>query len=127
MSIAPAPTGNSVSANPRARSYPFSAMLTSSADAQRRTDWMETFGTEVVPIESPTAVKAISPHHPKGALFYRVNVKLLSIEQFERVTRHLASKFRISEDDVAEGLRNGEGLPILAEDVMVSVDARFVL
>lgn len=59
--------------------------------------------------------------------FYRVKVSALSPEQIERVIRFAAEKFGIPEDEVRADVMGEIGIPLLADDVSVSFDARLVM
>ena len=94
-------------------------------DSPRHRAWLEIFGADTVPILSPWPQEAEGPHG--RALFYQADVRRLALEVRARLVRHLAAKFDLTESEVARDLDGAEGLPILAEGVLVSFDARLFL
>ncbi len=91
----------------------------------RAEDWRHVFGSLDVPLESPLSVRSETPAGEKELYF--VAVEKLDEDQVERIVAHLAKKFSVAPEAVREDLGSAHGLPILAEDVSVSFDARFVL
>jgi hypothetical protein len=95
-------------------------------DASRSTEWVEVFGTRTIPLESPIEHVAELPGRGPRR-FYRVAVKQLSREQLERVARHLSGKFQLPIDEVLRDLAGEHGLPILADEITVSISLRAFL
>lgn len=91
----------------------------------RAEDWKRVFGDRWVPIMGPMAVTMDLGDGPKRYL--KVAVKSLSKEQRARIVEHISSKFDISPDEVNEGLDSDYGLPILEDDVTISMDMRHFL
>ncbi len=93
----------------------------------RAQEWTDVLGALTVPLESPIEQKAVLPGLGERSV-YRVAVGRLSTEQIERLIAHLARKFHIPLEDVRRDLLRAEhGLPILAEDVIVSIPLRAFL
>lgn len=88
----------------------------------RAKQWLDVFGTTCVPI------KGLFPHRGVFAgvtrEFYDVAVDRLSDDQVERAARFVAEKFGEPLEQARQALHREHGLPLLAEDVTVSVDAR---
>ncbi len=59
-------------------------------------------------------------------LFYKVDVERLPVEQLERAIAHIVEVFGYPEEEVRRSVHAEEGLPLLADDVTVSFDARLV-
>lgn len=96
-------------------------------NSPRAKDWKWVFGSLSIPLKSPLPVRADGPD---GTLqqFYEVDVAKLSASQVERVVVHIAHKHELDADAVRRDLEDPtHGLPILAEDIMVSFDPRLVL
>lgn len=96
-----------------------------SADSDRARDWLEVYGTLSVPLISPVPVQCEGPFGVDS--FYKIAVDKLSDEQCNRAIAFIARKFNLPEAEVREGIFKGEGLPVLAEDITVSFDARLLL
>jgi len=86
-------------------------------------DWTKVFGANKVPLLSPEPVRADSPVGRR--VFYRVDVRALNSEQFARLTDHLSAAFGLDRELVRSELAGRHGLPILADDIAVVIDARF--
>ena len=96
---------------------------TLNAASPRAREWDRVFATRTVPLESPYPVTNDSPAGVR--VFYRVAVAQLTPAQRERLIEHLAVKYNEAPSLVAATLDDPEhGLPILAEDVNVSIDLR---
>lgn len=94
-------------------------------ESPRAADWERVFGDTTIPLASPLPVRASLPIGDRDV--YLVDVPKLDEGQVERLVGHLSAKFGLSRSEVREGLLHGEGLPILAEDVVVSFDVRLAL
>ncbi|MGH9685268.1 MAG: hypothetical protein ACRD4S_16860 [Candidatus Acidiferrales bacterium] len=101
-------------------------MATIMKDSPRYRQWADVLGTDTVPIESPNAHLGVFVGIGE-AQCYKVAVKQLSPEQIERIVAFVSEKFQISADEVRDGILGDHGLPILARDVLVSIDARAFL
>ena len=97
------------------------------SESSRAGDWMEMFGTLRVPIKSPHPVLATAPGLAGARRFYLVDVSRLSPEVRARVIDHMAQEFDLPPSEVADGLDGEHGMPILADDVDLSFDARAIL
>lgn len=95
-------------------------------DSERAAWWREVYGSLEVPLVSPVPELG---YKPDGLLaqFFRVDVSKLTEEQLERAARFLAEKFGEPVESVREGILGDHGIPVLAEDVSVTFDARRVL
>ena len=93
-------------------------------ESDRADAWREAYGTLSVPIESPVPVRANSPIGVKR--FYKVDLARLTDEQLASALAVLAERFGYSAEEVRDGVFNGEGLPLLADDVTVSFDPRLL-
>lgn len=84
---------------------------------ERKQFWLETIGSDVVPILSIIPTWAHLPGVGE-ALVYLLDVKALKLEQQERLVRFLADRFGLT---VATAWAEWElkGVPILADDVEV--------
>lgn len=103
---------------------PFTAHL--ARTSPRYQDWLRVFGDSIVPLRSPFAVRASAPG--VEGLFYHVLVSALTSEQRQRLVEHLAEKFGEAPGEVERTLDDERhGLPILATDVSVATDLRYVL
>lgn len=90
---------------------------TLSETSERAAQWRETFGSLTVPIKDPVA--SIVDFADLGKrLCFHVDVAALAPDVLTRAASHIAARFKIDIDDVRVGLLRGEGLPILAEDVI---------
>ena len=103
------------------RRHPFYAMLAPSSP--RYADWLRVFHGAQLPIVTPTPMCAQLPIGEHDV--YLVVLELLEEDVRDRLVQHLAEKFN-EPVDVARQVLAQEGLPILAEDLTVSIDARFV-
>jgi hypothetical protein len=96
-----------------------------SESSERYADWMQVFGTNRVEVLNARGFIADLPGKPQTEV-YLLNLHALSEEQSERLVLHLAEKFDSNAVDVAVELER-VGLPILAEDVCMVIDPRFVV
>jgi hypothetical protein len=96
------------------------------SDSPRAARWREVFGSEVIPLVSPVAVRG-QVLGMESARFYKLDVRRLSDDQRHRLEAYLCGRFRLSRDEVRESLDGEHGLPILADDVLVAVSPRIVL
>jgi hypothetical protein len=97
-------------------------------DCERADWWREAFGGLEVPLVSPVAqlwlvpgVDGVEGEH----LVYQVDVSKLGGDQIDRVARVVAAQFDLDVASVRADIER-EGIPILAEDVVVSFDARWL-
>lgn len=101
------------------------ATATISDTAARASTWERVFGVLTVPILSPVTEKARV--HGLGVKdVYRLNWRLLDSAAQRRLVEHLALEFRCTQVEARRVLET-EGLPLLADDCMVTFDARMVL
>lgn len=90
---------------------------------RRAEEWMRIFGTLDVPLLSAVTVKDST-----GADFYRLNVKELTQLQRDRLIRHMVFKTGRPIEKVIADLDNPDiGMPVLADDITVTFDARLLL
>lgn len=85
----------------------------------RRAEWLEVFGSDEVPI-----INIVSPNKANvlGEIrdVYMLDLDQMTDDQIDRLKKHLSTKFKIPMDEVERDLPQ-VGVPILAEDVIVSV------
>jgi hypothetical protein len=91
----------------------------------RAADWKVVFGTLGVPLRGVLPIPIQTPDGPQKAYF--VDVDRLSEDVRRRVIEHTARTFGLPEAEVEKDLLGEHGLPILAEDVIVSADVRLFL
>jgi hypothetical protein len=95
-------------------------------DSPRYRDWLHVFGCDVVALASPVPQWAAAPGVPRGE-FYALHVPSLSAPARERLVARLADRFGIPPEEVSRAIDGPEGVPILADDVTVAIDARAFL
>lgn len=86
--------------------------------AERAAWWLEVFGGDRCPIKSILPHRASLPGHP-NALVYELDLAALTPEMRERLVASIAKRFNLSPAFVEFDLDN-EGVPVLADDVVVS-------
>ena len=91
----------------------------------RYKEWLEVFGANRVPVTTAVPRKTDLPGKP-GAEFYLLDVAALTAEQRSRLVVHLSCKFNLPAEEVEASL-DEHGLPILAEDVYVPIDYRYLI
>jgi hypothetical protein len=90
----------------------------------RYQEWLEVFGSDTVEIECASPIENEGPDG-RRAKFYRIKLPVLSPDQRRRAIRLKARKFELSLFEVAETIDDPRhGLPIFADDVIVSVDVQ---
>lgn len=90
-------------------------------------DWLRVFGTDQVPIMLPYPVRGSAPG-VESAEFYKLHVPSLTPDQRSRLVEFIAERFGELPSTVEALMDDPEhGVPIKAEDVLVSVDARAFL
>lgn len=94
-------------------------------DCERATWWQEVYGSFEVPLLSPLPIRLIGPNG-EAQSFYKVDLSKLPPQQHDKAAQFVANKFGLPIDEVRKDM-NEYGIPILAEDVTVSFDARLVL
>lgn len=90
-----------------------------SAKSPRYQEWVNVMGTNEFPITTPIPTPASAADIKQG-LFYMIDLAELIPEQRERLIQHLAVKFGLDENDVANSL-DREGVPVLDEDVTIVI------
>jgi hypothetical protein len=98
------------------------AILSEKSD--RYHDWLEVFGTNRVPVISPLSRTVELPIGTREC--FMLCVEALDSGQRERLVAHLARKFPIAADIIADELRRNGLMPLLAEDVFTVVGARLL-
>lgn len=88
----------------------------------RHKEWLEVFGTNRVPITGWMNADVLGVKQE----VYRLDVASLSQEQLDRLAEHLARKFSQPLAQVRESILQ-DGVPIVAKDVYVPIDLRFVV
>ena len=88
--------------------------------------WLRVFGSRQVPVKSPLPHRGSAPEHPE-ALFYELDLAALDPGQRWRLVEHLAERFGIPPAEVAAELMVNGYVPLLADDLTLTIDARAVL
>ncbi len=97
-----------------------------STSSPRYEAWKAVFDDDAVPIQSPIpSVVTIDGAGEQSV--YMLELSRLKVSQFDKLVAHLSKKSGVPEDDVRSTLVDDGVMPILAEDLGVSFDARFVL
>ena len=91
----------------------------------RYADWVKVFGDNRAPITSPMPHQASLPGIP-NALVYWLDLKAITSEQRARLVAHISERFGIPPDEVERDL-DRDGVPLMAADVHVSIDLRFIV
>lgn len=100
---------------------------TISSSSTRAAEWMRVYGSLTIPIKSPVPVAGSAPGL-ESVRFYHVNVAELTADQRGRLVTFICEKFRRSPAEVERDLDDPDhGVPILADDVTVTFDARMVV
>lgn len=94
-------------------------------NCERAEWWRHCYGSLDVPLLSPIPEWRRGPDGTPQR-FFKVDMRRLTDEQRERVAAFVADKFSVPIDDVRADMER-DGIPILADDVIVSFDARLVL
>ncbi len=97
-----------------------------STKSPRYEDWKAVFDDDSVPIKSPVPVMATIDGIGEQSV-YLLDLSRLKVAQFDRLVAHIAKKSGLPEDDVRANIVDDGMLPILADDLSVSFDARLVL
>ena len=86
----------------------------------RAANWLHIFGRLTdIPIRSPFPIRVHVPDH-QNALAYLLDVSLITNEERLRLVNHLAKYFSLTHAEVERDL-DSDGVPILADDVIVSI------
>lgn len=92
-------------------------------NSPRRADWIEVFGTEVLPIISPVPVVNDGPTGRRE--FYRLDVSRITPQQRQRLVRWLSKRWKLPVHEVEKSVDDPEhGVPLLADDLVVAADMR---
>ncbi len=94
----------------------FVAMIT---DPARAEEWRAVLGVTSVCVQTPFPQRANLPDKPNHYI-YLLDIETLSAAQRTALVHHLAQKFQIPVEEVAERLPI-DGVPILAEDVTIAI------
>src|SRR3990167_7354324 len=93
--------------------------VTCTVYGERAATFEAIFGTATIPIVSPLPQLGILPGIGKVAI-YKLDVAALTSDQRAKLVAHLAQRFGLPETDVERDL-DTEGMPILAQDCVVSI------
>lgn len=96
------------------------------ADSPRAADWEAVMGSREMPLKSVLPILASAPGVPRG-LFYALDTQALTDGQRARLVALLARKFDVPAEEVKADLDGPHGVPILADDVSITFDARLLL
>lgn len=96
-----------------------------SEQSPRYHEWVMVFGTNEVPI-----INILVPNRANvlGQVrdVYMLDLRKLSDEQTSNLIEHISNKFGIPRDDVRRDLHQ-HGVPLLAEDLIITTDQMFFL
>lgn len=87
--------------------------------SERYQEWLEVMGCDQMPLKSPIPIRADLPGRDNASV-YLIDLPSLTQEQRERLLKFLARKFHL-EDWEARSEIDEVGVPVLDEDVMVTV------
>jgi len=86
----------------------------------RAADWLHVFGRlNDIPLRSPFAITVDVPGRSNVSA-YLLDVSLITAEERLRLVNHIANRFNLPHSEVERDL-DAHGVPILAEDVLVSI------
>lgn len=85
----------------------------------RKANWLTVYGTDTIPIKSPIPSRANLPGLP-SALIYELDLSAISTDQRQRPVTHITKRFDLDPTEVETEL-DEEGVPILADDVTVTI------
>jgi hypothetical protein len=91
--------------------------------------WLEVYGSLEVPLKSPIAKQGMFPDPIDGSklhYYYEVDLKQLTPEQLDKAAEIIGRRFGIPAQEIRQDIER-QGIPVLADDVSVSFDARLVL
>jgi len=97
-----------------------------SHDNPRAQDWIEVFGTNRAPVVSPFVRLAELPGGNVRACYF-VEVERLAPDVIERLVAFAARRFGGTADDHRRELAERKLFPLVADDVSIVIDPRFVL
>ncbi|MCG3208647.1 MAG: hypothetical protein FOGNACKC_02259 [Anaerolineae bacterium] len=89
-------------------------------DKSRRLEWIQTLGSDSLPVRSFAPEWAEIDGFDEAQPVYFLDLDSLTGEQCERLARHLAAKFGLPLVQVRVRLKD-QGVPILAHDCTVTV------
>lgn len=96
-----------------------------SQQSPRYQEWLAVFGTTEIPI-----VNILVPNKANvlGQIrdVYMLDLRKLTEEQTERLIAHIARKFNVNIAEVRRDLHQ-HGVPLLAEDLIITTDQMFFL
>jgi alpha-ketoglutarate-dependent taurine dioxygenase len=79
-------------------------------------DWMNAIGTTELPILSLLPEPAETPSGLKNV--YMVDLETLTKKQHEKLVKHLAERYHLTEEEVRSDI-NTIGVPIIADDCQI--------
>lgn len=91
--------------------------LSKGMDDLRAELWMFVFGKLSFPLKHP--VPFLNPNF-KGKTFYAGDANALSFDQKQRLIESMAKKFKVSEKEIADSIKDGV-IPILADHLILSI------
>jgi hypothetical protein len=83
---------------------------------KQRDDWKNVLGTTELPIISLLSQPAETPIGVKNV--YMVDLETLTKKQHERLVKHLAERYHLTEEEVRSDI-NTIGVPIIADDCQI--------
>lgn len=95
-----------------------------SPESPRYADWIQVFRTDRVELEQPLPILGDLPGLGTRHV-YKLKLSALTADQRARLIDFLCARFNLPLDDVCVHLER-DGCPILADDVRVSLDMRYV-
>jgi len=86
----------------------------------RAADWLRVFGRLTdIPLRSPFAIRVNVPGRSNVSA-YLLDISFITPEERLRLVNHIADRFNLTPAEVDRDL-DAQGVPILAEDVLVSI------
>lgn len=86
----------------------------------RLRDWIDMFDSVQVYVQSPVPQIAELPGFDEPQKVFMLDLELISSRQRQKLVNYLANKFGLDPSVVEAGI-DEEGVPILAEDCMVTI------
>lgn len=87
---------------------------------KRMQDWLQMFDAVQVYVTSPIPETAELPGFDEPQKIYMLDLELISSRQRQKLVNYLANKFGLDPSVIDAGL-DEEGVPILAEDCMITI------
>lgn len=96
------------------------------SQSPRHADWQAIFGSDLVPLVSPSRYSANFGNEEFNVEIYKLDIAALDAGQRERLVNYVAAKFSVMPAEVERQLDN-QGFPIREADVNVAFSYRGLL